>query len=409
MRILVLDTIHGGCEIGTAFARAGNTVDMVDVYRGTTPEAAERATSCTYDLIVAPVHLDPAHPLLAGRSASEPVISHHEAVRQLLLGHMPRPMIEITGAQGKTTTVYALAHLLPGPGILHTSTGTYTMPGRRLLFKKSITPASVLAAAEKAESINGWLVAEESLGVTGAGDLAIITSPSDYRFAAGKKSALAEKIASVQKSRRLLTAPGIPAIAHTDAVRLDDVFSVSGTTCTIALGGRTTAFTSPLLAMPGYRVPLALAGTAAMMLGHDPAPLSTFSGVAGRMSVRKHENVLVIDNANSGTNVETTVEAARYARACAGSPGITLVIGTVKGDGAVCEGFPHDQIVAAVRKIRPRMVIWVGDPLEPDGKPGSSSAPFTIDAVCPTLEEAERCAINRTKTGAIVLAVKTWR
>ena len=82
MRILVLDTIHGGCEIGTAFARAGNTVDMVDVYRGTTPEAAERATSCTYDLIVAPVHLDPAHPLLAGRSASEPVISHHEAVRQ---------------------------------------------------------------------------------------------------------------------------------------------------------------------------------------------------------------------------------------------------------------------------------------------------------------------------------------
>ena len=321
MRILVLDTIHGGCEIGTAFARAGNTVDMVDVYRVRHRKQLNGQHHVQYDLIVAPVHLDPAHPLLAGRSASEPVISHHEAVRQLLLGHMPRPMIEITGAQGKTTTAYALAHLLPGPGILHTSTGTYTMPGRRLLFKKSITPASVLAAAEKAESINGWLVAEESLGVTGAGDLAIITSPSDYRFAAGKKSALAEKIASVQKSRRLLTAPGIPAIAHTDAVRLDDVFSVSGTTCTIALGGRTTAFTSPLLAMPGYRVPLALAGTAAMMLGHDPAPLSTFSGVAGRMSVRKHENVLVIDNANSGTNVETTVEAARYARACAGSRG----------------------------------------------------------------------------------------
>ena len=161
----------------------------------------------TYDLVVAPVHLDPAHPLLAGRSASEPVISHHEAVRQLLLGHVPQPMIEITGAQGKTTTAYALAYLLPGPGVLHTSTGTYTMPGRTPLFKKSITPASVLAAAEKAESLNGWLIAEESLGVTGAGDLTIITSPSDYRFAAGKKSALAEKIASVQKSRRLLHSP----------------------------------------------------------------------------------------------------------------------------------------------------------------------------------------------------------
>ncbi|MGD0534218.1 MAG: coenzyme F430 synthase [Methanoregula sp.] len=408
MRILVIDTIHGGCEIGTAFARAGHAVDMVDVYRGTTPDAAERAAQETYDLIVAPVHLDPAHPLLAGRTVSALVISHHEAVRQLLEGHLPNPMIEITGAQGKTTTAHALAHLLPGPGVLHTSAGTYAMPGRRWLFKKSITPASVLAAAENATSLHGWLVAEESLGVTGAGDLTIITSPSDYRCAAKKKSALAEKIASAGKSRHLLLAPGIPAVAHADAVQLDNVASVSGTTCTITSGVQTTAFTNPLLALQGYRVPLALAATAAVMLGYDPAPLSTFSGVAGRMSVRKHKNVLVIDNANSGTTVETTVEAARYARACAGSPGITLVIGTVKGDGAVCEGFPYEQIVSAIETIRPRSVIWVGDPPEHKEKSGSS-VPWRIDAVYPTLEEAERCALEKTTTGAIVLAVKTWR
>ncbi|MFA6363714.1 coenzyme F430 synthase [Methanoregula sp.] len=406
MRILVLDTIHGGCEIGGAFARAGHTVDMVDVYRGTTPEAAERAAQETYDLVVAPVHLDPEHPLLAGRSGSEPVISHHEAVRQLLEGHVPHPMIEITGAQGKTTTAFALAHLLPGPGVLHTSAGTYEMPGRTWFFKKSITPASVLGATEKAVSLPGWLIAEESLGVTGAGDLAIITSPSDYRCAAGKKSALAEKIASAKKCRRLLLAPGIPTVEHAEAVQLDDVARVSGTTCTIEYGGRTATFSNPLLVQPGYRVPLALAGTAAVMLGYDPALLSTFSGVAGRMSVRKHHNVLVIDNANSGTTAETTVEAARYARACAGSPGITLVIGTVKGDGAVCEGFPDEQIISAIETIRPRSVIWVGDP----PKHGTdTSASWKIDAVCPTLKEAERCALERTTTGAIVLAVKTWR
>jgi hypothetical protein len=408
MRILVLDTIHGGCEIGEAFTRAGHTVDMVDVYRGTTPDTAERVAQETYDLIVAPVHLDPAHPLLAGRSGSEPVISHHEAVRQLLDGHVPHPMIEITGAQGKTTTAYALAHLLPGPGVQHTSTGTYAMPGGTLLFKKSITPASMLAAAEKAVSLCGWLVAEESLGVTGAGDLAIITSPSDYRCAAGKKSALAEKMASARKSRRLLLAPGIPAVAHADAVQLDDAARVSGTTCTITLGDRTSTFTSPLLALSWYRVPLALAGTAAVMLGYDPAPLSTFTGVAGRMSVKKYNNVLVIDNANSGTTAGTTIEAARYARACAGSPEITLVIGSVKGDGAVCEGFPHDQIRSAIGTIRPRLVIWVGDPPEPAGEPGASF-PWKIDAVCPTLEKAERRALEKTTTGAIVLAVKTWR
>ena len=43
MQILVLDTIHGGTEIGAAFAAGGNSVDMVDVYRNTTPSVAERA------------------------------------------------------------------------------------------------------------------------------------------------------------------------------------------------------------------------------------------------------------------------------------------------------------------------------------------------------------------------------
>jgi hypothetical protein len=403
MRILVLDTIHGGSAIGAAFARAGNSVDAVDVYRGTTPNEADRAAHTTYDLVVAPVHLDPAHPLLTGRT--EPVISHHEAVRRLLEGKVPLPMVEITGMQGKTTVAHALAHILPCPGVLHTSTGTYAMPGRHLIFKKSITPASVLDAAEKAISCNGWLIAEESLGVTGAGDLAIITSASDYRCAAGKKSALAEKVASARKSRQLLCAPGVPAGEHPDAVQVDDVATVTDRTCTISAAGRSGKFTNPLLALPGYRVPLVLAGTAAVLLGYDPAPLSTFSGVTGRMSVKRERGILVIDNANSGTNAETTIDAARYARTCAGSPAITLVIGTVKGDGAVCEGFRDDQILSAVSTIRPRTLIWVGD--APQGNNGLPVP--AIDAICPTLEEAERCALDRTTIGAIVLAVKTWR
>ena len=126
------------------------------------------------------------------------------------------------------------------------------------------------------------------------------------------------------------------------------------------------------------------------------------------MSVRTHNNILVIDNANSGTTAGTTIEAARYARACAGSPGITLVIGTVKGDGAVCEGFPHDQIISAIKTIRPRVVIWVGDPPAHKGE-SVTPCPWKIDAVFLTLEEAERCALEKTTTGAIVLAVKTWR
>ena len=194
MHVLVLDTIHGGKEIGAAYGEAGHSADIVDVYCGTTPDELRNAQHRHYDLVVAPVHLDPDHPLLAGRTV--PVINHHAAVRQLLGEHLPQPMIEITGAQGKTTTAHALAHILPGTGVLHTSTGTYTYPAKHLLWKKSITPASEISAARYARRMPGWLVAEISLGVTGAGDLAIITSPDNYPFARGKKSAIYEKIAS---------------------------------------------------------------------------------------------------------------------------------------------------------------------------------------------------------------------
>jgi hypothetical protein len=189
---------------------------------------------------------------------------------------------------------------------------------------------------------------------------------------------------------------------------MEAVTCITGTTCTIKRGNRTATFTNPLMILPGYRVPLALAGTAAVLLGYDPAPLSSFPGVTGRMSVKKYKNVLIVDNANSGTTAETTIEAAHYASTCAGSPEITLVIGTVKGDGAVCEGFPYKQIVSAITAIRPRLVIWVGESPNREGEI-PSSVPLKIDAVCQTLEEAERCALERTTTGAIVLAVKTWR
>jgi hypothetical protein len=263
----------------------------------------------------------------------------------------------------------------------------------------------VLDAAEAAIALNGWLVAEESLGVTGAGDLALITSPIEYRCAAGKRSALAAKVASAQKSPQLLCVPNVPSGGHPNAIYLDDVIAVSGDQCTIKAAGRSGSFTNPLLALPGYRVPLALAGTAALLLGQDPAPLSTFPGVPGRMEVRKEQGIVMIDNANSGTNAETTIEAVRYARACSGSPEITLVIGTVNGDGAVCEGFSEKQILSAIRAARPRTLIWVGDPPERGGNPDLPA----IDAICQNLKEAERRALERTHTGAIVLAVKTWR
>jgi len=405
MHILVLDTIHGGREIGDSYADAGNVVDVVDVYTGTTPETAENAKSLTYDLIVAPVHMDPDHPLLANRRT--PVISHHEAVRRLLGEKLPHPMIEITGARGKTTTAHALAHLLPGKGVLHTSTGTYTYPTKNLLGKRSITPASVLAAVKYANQMPGWLVAEISLGVTGAGDLAIITSAEDYTFAAGKKCAVKEKIASAKHAKRILVADRV-LCDHENVVHIEDVARCDGMNCTVELDGMRFILTNPLFSLPPYRLPLMLAAAAAMMLKVNPTPLNHFAALPGRMSVSHEKGLIIIDNANSGTNVATTMCAARYARHCAGTSELTLVIGQVEGDGAVCEGFSFDQIICTIEQVFPSKVIWVGRMPDP-GQKAYRSVQDSIDARCTTLEEGRKAAVEKTDKGSIVLAVKTWR
>jgi UDP-N-acetylmuramyl pentapeptide synthase len=405
MHILVLDTIHGGKEIGAAYREAGHIVDAVDIYRGTTPVELREAEHRRYDLVVAPVHLDPDHPLLARRSV--PVITHHEAVRQILGEDLPHPMIEITGAQGKTTTAFALAHILPKKGVLHTSAGTYLYPAKDMLWKKSITPASEISAVRSAARMPGWLVSEISLGVTGAGDLAIITSPDDYAVAGGKKRAITEKVTSARHAKRVLVAEGVFCELE-NVIHVGDVARCDGMKCALGMGGKKWILTNPLFLLPPYRTPLMLAAAAAMILQVDPTPLDHFTALPGRMSLSKSKNLIIIDNANSGTNVTTTLCAARYARHCARTSELTLVIGQVEGDGAVCEGFSSDQIADAIDNVRPSRVVWVGRYPE-RGSERYEALEGKVDAICSTLEEGRNTAIRIADKGSVLLSVKTWR
>ena len=386
MQILVLDTIHGGAELARALRGSGHQVDEVDVYRGKAGIPVEEALERSYDLVTAPVHLDPAHPLLQRHG---PAVSHHEMVGWVVRGRRtPHPFIEITGARGKTTTAHALASLLPGAGILHTSTGTYRYPERERLWKRSITPASLIPAAHEARRIGGWLIAEESLGVTGAGDVAVLTSPEDYPVAAGRKHAITEKCRQLARARIVVLPPGIDLAGRT--VAAGDIVSFDGPVCRYAWGGITGTFENPLCTLEGYRTPLALAAATACVLGIDPAPLAGFAALPGRMASRREGNLLIVDNANSGTNVETTVEAARYARALAGNGTLTLVIG--EEARAICEGFSPEDIARAVSAVGPTATVYVGE--------GHEAA---------TLDEGLSQARSITPAGSIVLAVKTWR
>jgi len=403
MDLLVLDTIHGGRELAAHLEARGHRVDRVDVYRGLEGIPERDAVRRSYDMIIAPVHLDPDHLLLAGG----PRISHHEAVRMLLADRAPSPMVEVTGAQGKTTTAHAIAHLMPGEGVLHTSRGTFRYPSRELLWRRSITPASVLPAAEYARAMGGWLVAVESLGVTGAGKIGVLTSAGDYLIASGKRSSLAAKIASLASSPRCLVPAGLPA-APPRAVRLDTAAGVEGDRCRYHLEGMEGEINNPLLRIPTYASAIAMAAAVGCMLGLPPDPLASFTSIEGRMHLSRDGEVVVVDGASSGTTAETAIEAAGYARSVSGREDLALVIG--EEAHAVCEGFPPAEVRKAIAAIRPSVLVLVGKTARELGATREGTADFPgVTVMAETLDEGKAAARARITAGSLVLAVKTWR
>jgi hypothetical protein len=397
MRILVLDTIHGGIEIARFLREKGHFVDVTDVYRGKAGLDPDSASSRMYDLAIAPVHLNPSHPLL--RLLDIPVITHHQAVRWILGTRRPSPMVEITGARGKTTTAFALAAVMKNPGILHTSCGTYRYPEKTLLWKSSITPASLVPAAHEAARMGGWLIAEVSLGLSRSGDLGIIASADDYLFAGGMRHALNEKIRSGQGMPWLLVAPGIDAPG---TIKAEETISIEGDRCTYRFGGVAREFHNSLLLIDAYRTPLMLAAAAGGLLGYDPGGLSLFKAIEGRMSAAWLGDVLMVDNANSGTTSQTTISAASYAREMTGKKTLVLVIG--KEQGAVCEGFPAADVEITIHEICPSQVILVGNSYD------QVQVPEGIQVFrCSSFDEGREQATTIAREGSIVLAVKSWR
>lgn len=402
MRILVLDTIHGGKRIADALGKRGHSIDMVDIYRGREGISQGEAELKDYDLVIAPVHLFPGHSLL--KAVIAPTVTHHQAVRWILGHDVPHPLVEVTGARGKTTTAHALAYLMDGTGILHTSRGTIEYPSGAVLGQSGITPASVIDAAHLARSRGGWMIAEVSLGFTGAGQLGILTSLDTYRCAGGQRDALEEKLRSGYTLPLVLTPRG--TTRNSNRLPVDEIARVEGDTCRYAWEGIHGEFSNPLLETAAYRDPLALAAAAACILGLDPGRLSTFSPVTGRMALSWKGKTAVVDDSNSGTCALTAMQAIRFARQATGdkSP-LTLVIG--KEEGAICEGFLAEDIVDLIRSQSPDRVILVGR--EYDALiPGSLRQKISF-SICDTLAEGEALALKEAGSGMVVLAVKTWR
>lgn len=402
MRILVLDTIHGGRTIALALRERGHTVDMVDIYRGKEGISPSDARSGEFEMVIAPIHLDPGHPLL--RELSAPLVTHHEAVRWIIGKQAPARFIEVTGARGKTTTASALAHVMQGPGILHTSLGTVRLPENETMGRLGITPASLIAAAHSAYFQDRWLIGEVSLGFVGAGSLGVLSSAGTYAFGAGKRDALSEKIRSGNRLPLIIVPPGLNRSGN--RLPADEVALSEGSTCRYEWNGIMGRYENPLLAMEAYRNPLLLATAAACVLGIDPSPLAGFRPLEGRKTVSWAGRTLVMDDSNSGTCAGTARDAIRLARARAGmSSSLVLVIG--KEAGAICEGFPPEEIASVIRTESPDHIILVGD-YDPDEVCQAWNGKGSV-LQTRTLEEGRARAMQFSDESIVVLAVKTWR
>lgn len=403
MKILVLDTIHGGKTLSEFLEKKGYAVDTVDVYRGregtiTEDEAAGR----NYDLIVAPVHLDPDYRLL--NYSDTKVISHHEAVA--LAASVPEKtlLIEITGARGKTTTAHAVSHLLMKErGVLHTSRGTILFPEKKEIFRKSITPATFLKVLSAAGEDCRWIVAEESIGVTGLGELGILTSGDDYPIANGKKSALGEKIRHLKKCGTILLAPGIDADIP-GSFRAGEIAKAEDELCIYEHGDIRGEFRNSLLTVEGYREALMTAAAAGCILGIDPSCLGTFTALKGRLSYSRTDGTEIVDNSNSGTNRMTAAAASEYARRISPGSKQVLVIGVEEDN--ICEGFSDDEIAGAISDIMPEAVVVISKNPEYIKKRIPEGIAFRAAS---TLDEGADIALKCGKKRIVVLSVKTWR
>ena len=377
--VAVLDLTHGGIPLARSISNQANSVTAIDVY-GTIDKGVlqdlekdeiiikDNLNNIDPDLIVAPVHMDPA--LMPGL-LSCPVITHHMAVGELLLNSIKGSrIIEITGTSAKTSSAVLLADMASRSmsvvshtthGVEHWSNGVPKMVYQGL----SIAPGSILEALEHTSNIIPDLyIFEISLGGTGAADIGIITTlENEYTIANGTTTSTAAKNQMVGYSRKgstlLVNALSKDAIDARDSVRTvtfsdtsqeaDVYLEDPGTGIrSIHYSGTDISFTPGTGYDPSaYSTAMACTAAAATVLGIKPdtirSSLQDFQGVDGRMRLKELLGRTIVDNSNSGMNIRSVEQALDYSKKIASNVSrLVLILGEEAQQ--VCEGLDPEDV-----------------------------------------------------------------
>lgn len=228
MHYIVIDMTHGGVKIAVSLAKRGRIVHAVDIYNTLKPVEERMLEVYNVNVItledlanlkgevcvISPIHLPLTHDEIKDYNPNlkYEFLTHHEAIAEILEGWGDDiKKIEITGVKGKTSSVFMLKEILvdENPLILSSLGALVYENGKEIVLKKdiSITPANIKQTVDLAYKLanpickieNGRpkgenakiyssAIFESSLGVSGIGDVGLLTNIAEDYPIAGKKS-----------------------------------------------------------------------------------------------------------------------------------------------------------------------------------------------------------------------------
>lgn len=399
MKVLVLDTVHGGKILAERLQKDGNDVTAVDVYKVTPRDILSNmrnrgirilpaAPEEHFDLIVRPCHCPDSFIAPATADRIEFV---SEAVHDLIKDKRFR--IEITGVKGKTSTCYVLAHILDGTGkkvFLHTSRGMGPFIGGKhyVTDLQSIAPTTLIALPKGEYDI---LVCEVSLGGSGKADIAGITNLlEDYGIAkntrtaeVGKKDIITEKGVTVvpENEKDLWSKYGKPLVTYGKRVSVIGVpeFAKPLKVSVEYDGTHEIELKGSYLALQYLdAMSMALEICSQMQIPVDTVlnGLRSFNGVPGRGEVSVKDGIRYLNDRNPGISHMSVGRTLSCVKELGAIDGAVLVIDPVSKK--VCDKLDKDLIKQVADSYGVPMVLTPGDGSAPEIPEGAKTVVMMV-------------------------------
>lgn len=422
MHYLVIDLTHGGVKIAISLAKEGKIVYAYDIYNTLSP--IDREMMGIYDIhiidldylanlkgditVISPIHcpLTEDEIIECNRDLKYTFLTHHQAIREILKGWGEDILkIEVTGVKGKTSCVFMLKEILlnENPLILSSLGARLYENDKEFILKKdiSITPANIKETIDLAYKIANPIcqiadgtvkspnlrkyssaIFESSLGVSGVGDVGLLTNVvENYPIAKNKSTAAEAKKQvfrcpivvcdkeSLDKYYSNVDHPKINSFSLTDDtsnlyteninysidlteidIKYRDVKTISGKSLNGKISIKTFA--------PGPHHVLNVLGVVLTALSLDinhtkiTNGLANFKGITGRTNKRSNGNLIVIEEINPGINTKAIRQSIEMIE------NIDEYYISVGGDyGITCEEIDEDKVSKYLDEIECNIIL----------------------------------------------------